>query len=117
TRTNASILIVDDDEAIRGLLAACLDANYWCATAASAEEAVTLLHSGSFNLVLSDITMSGMSGLELCRYVQESCPRTVVVMISAMIEIDYAVQAMRLGAFDYITKPFDLAHVMLAVER
>jgi len=117
TRTNASILIVDDDEAIRGLLSACLDGSYWCATAASAEEAVMLLQSGSFNLMLSDITMPGMSGLELCRYVQETCPRTVVVMISAMIEIDYAVQAMRHGAFDYITKPFDLAHVVLAVER
>src|SRR6266571_3353891 len=111
TRTNASILIVDDDEAIRGLLGACLDGNYWCATAASAEEAVTLLRYGSFHLVLSDITMPGESGLELCRYVQETCPRTVVVMISAMIEIDYAVEAMRQGAFDYITKPFDLVHV------
>jgi response regulator RpfG family c-di-GMP phosphodiesterase len=117
TRTNASILIVDDDEAIRGLLSACLDGSYWCATAASAEEAVTLLQFGSFNLVLSDITMPGKSGLELCQYVQETCPRTVVVMISAMIEIDYAVQAMRQGAFDYITKPFDLAHVTLVVDR
>ena len=117
TRTKASILIVDDDEAIRGLLSACLDGSYWCTTAASAEEAVTLLQSGSFNLVLSDITMPGKSGLELCRYVQETCPRTVVVMISAMVEVDYAVQAMRQGAFDYITKPFDLAYVKLAVER
>jgi response regulator RpfG family c-di-GMP phosphodiesterase len=117
TRTNASILIVDDDEAIRSLLIACLDDFYWCATAASAEEAVTLLQSGSFNLVLTDITMPGRSGLELCRYVQQTCPRTVVVMISAMTDIDYAVEAMRQGAFDYITKPFDLARVTLAVDR
>jgi response regulator RpfG family c-di-GMP phosphodiesterase len=117
TRTNASILIVDDDDAIRSLLSACLDDSYWCATAASAEEAVTLLKSGSFNLVLSDITMPGKSGLELCGYVQEHFPRTVVVMISAMTDIDYAVEAMRQGAFDYITKPFDLSRVMLAVDR
>lgn len=116
-RTNASILIVDDDEAIRSLLSACLDDSYWCATAASAEEAVTLLKPGSFNLVLSDIHMPGKSGLELCGYVQENCPRTVVVMISAMTDIDYAVEAMRQGAFDYITKPFDLSRVTLAVER
>ena len=116
-RTNASILIVDDDEAIRSLLSACLDESYWCATAASAEEAVTLLKTGSFNLVLSDITMPGKSGLELCGYVQKNCPRTVVVMISAMTDIDYAVEAMRQGAFDYITKPFDLARVTLAVDR
>ena len=116
-RKNASILIVDDDEAIRSLLSACLDESYWCATAASAEEAVTLLKTGSFNLVLSDITMPGKSGLELCGYVQKNCPRTVVVMISAMTDIDYAVEAMRQGAFDYITKPFDLARVTLAVDR
>lgn len=117
TRTLASILIVDDDEAIRSLLSACLDDSYWCATAASAEEAVTLLQSGSFNLVLSDITMPGTSGLDLCRYVQQTWPHTVVVMISAMTDIDYAVEAMRQGAFDYITKPFDLARVRLAVDR
>ena len=117
TRTNASILIVDDDEAIRSLLSACLDDNYWCATAASAEDAIVLLDSGAFNLVLSDITMPGKSGLELCAYVQENCPRTVVVMISAMTDIDYAVEAMRHGAFDYITKPFDLSRVTLAVDR
>ena len=117
TRTPASILIVDDDEAIRSLLGACLDDSYWCATAASAEEAVALLQTGSFNLVLSDITMPGTSGLELCRYVQQTWPHTVVVMISAMTDIDYAVEAMRQGAFDYITKPFDLARVTLAVDR
>ena len=117
TRTTASILIVDDDEAIRSLLRGCLGDSYRCATAASAEEAVTLLQSGSFNLVLSDITMPGTSGLDLCRYVQQTYPRTVVVMISAMTDINYAVEAMREGAFDYITKPFDLARVTLAVHR
>jgi cyclic di-GMP phosphodiesterase len=117
TKTVASILIVDDDEAIRSLLGACLDDSYWCATAASGEEAINLLQSGSFNLVLSDITMPGTSGLELCRYVQQNCPRTVVVMISAMTDIDYAVEAMREGAFDYVTKPFDLSRVTLAVNR
>jgi response regulator RpfG family c-di-GMP phosphodiesterase len=117
SRTIAAILIVDDDEAIRSLLSAHLDEKYWCATAASAEEAITLLKSGSFNLVLSDITMPGTSGLDLCRYLQKTCPRTVAVMISAMTDIDYAAEAMRRGAFDYITKPFDLAAVTLAVDR
>lgn len=117
TRTSASILIVDDDEAIRSLLCDCLGESYWRAAAANAEDAVTLLRSGSFDLVLSDITMPGTSGLELCRYVQQTFPRTVVVMISAMTDIEYAVEAMRQGAFDYITKPFDLTRVALAVER
>ena len=117
TGTNASILIVDDDEVIRGLLSACLDSSYWCATAGNAKEAIELLESGSFNLVLSDITMPGESGLELCSYVQRTSPRTVVLMISAMTDIQYAIEAMRNGAFDYITKPFDVTRVALAVDR
>jgi putative nucleotidyltransferase with HDIG domain len=117
TKSNASVLIVDDDEAIRGLLSACLDRSYCCATAASADEASKLLESNSFDLVLSDITMPGFTGLEFCRYVQKTYPRTVVVMISAMTDIQYAIEAMRYGAFDYVTKPFELSRVAMAVDR
>lgn len=117
TKRAASILIVDDDESIRGLLSACLDPAYWCATAASATAAMKLLESGSFDLVLSDITMPGASGLEFCGWVQKTCPRTVVVMISAMTDIQYAIEAIHNGAFDYVTKPFDLAQVTAAVDR
>jgi response regulator RpfG family c-di-GMP phosphodiesterase len=117
SRTAASILIVDDDEAICSLLSDYLEDRYWCTTAASANEAISLLKSGSFNLVLSDITMPGASGLEICRFAQKACPLTVVVMISAMTDIDFATKAMRRGAFDYITKPFDLTGVTQAVER
>lgn len=117
SNAHSSILIVDDDDIIRGLLSALLDPSYWCATASSAEEAMKLLETGSFNLVLSDITMPGASGIELCRHIQQTCPDTVVVMISALTEIEYAVEAMRGGAFDYIQKPFDLAQVRFSVER
>jgi response regulator RpfG family c-di-GMP phosphodiesterase len=117
TKAGASILIVDDDEMIRGLLGALLDPSFWCATAATAEEAMTLLESGSFNLVLSDITMPGASGIELCRHIHKTNPRTVVVMISALTDIQYAVDSLREGAFDYITKPFDLGSVMRSVDR
>lgn len=116
-KPRASILIVDDDEAIREMLSASLSPDYWCATAGSATDAVNLLESSLFNVVLSDITMPGASGLELCRYVQRSFPRTAVILISAMTDIEYAITAMRQGAFDYITRPFDLARVGLAVER
>lgn len=117
TKPIASILIVDDDESIRGLLGACLDPAYRCATAANADGAMRLLESGSFDLVLSDITMPGTSGLEFCGWVQKTCPRTIVVMISAMTDIQYAIKAMHEGAFDYVTKPFDLARVRVAVDR
>ncbi|HXU37709.1 MAG TPA: HD domain-containing phosphohydrolase [Blastocatellia bacterium] len=117
TKPTASILIVDDDESIRDLLSACLDPAYGCATAANAEGAMRALESGSFDLVLSDITMPGASGLDFCGWVQKTCPRTVVVMISAMTDIQFAIEAMHKGAFDYVTKPFDLARVTVAVDR
>lgn len=113
----ASILIVDDDEAVRRMLCDCLGSAYQCVNASNVEEAIKLLRYGSFELVLSDITMQGASGLELCRFVREACPSTVMVMISAMTDIDYAIDAMRHGAFDYIIKPFDLTRVTLAVDR
>ncbi|HSB09184.1 MAG TPA: HD domain-containing phosphohydrolase [Blastocatellia bacterium] len=116
-KARASILIVDDDDIIRGLLSAFLEPSQWCVTASSAEEAMRLLETESFNLVLTDITMPGASGLEICRHVQQTCPRTVVVMISAMTDIEYAVEALREGAFDYIPKPFQLEQVKFSVER
>jgi DNA-binding NtrC family response regulator len=114
---SASILVVDEDDAIRGLLVDSLGTDYRFASASTTDDAINLLQAGSFNLILSDITRQGKSGLELCRFAQENCPRTVMVMISAMTDIDYAIEAMRYGAFDYIIKPFDLTRVMLAVDR
>jgi response regulator RpfG family c-di-GMP phosphodiesterase len=112
-----SILIVDDEEPIRRLLTTCLDPNYTCITAASAEEATTLLEAGTFSLVLSDIRMPGASGLELCQLVRRMSPETVVIMVSGMTDISFAVEAMRQGAFDYITKPFDLQQIQMVVDR
>ena len=112
-----SILIIDDEEPIRRLLAMYLSEVYVCATASSANEAAALLAGESFNLVITDITMPGTSGIELCQLVQQAYPETVVIMVSGMTDIKCAIDAMRQGAFDYITKPFDLPQVMIAVER
>ena len=117
SKKEISILIVDDEEPIRRLLATYLSKDYTCVTAASADAATVLMASNCFNLVLSDITMPGASGIELCQYIHQAFPQTVVVMVSGMTDIQYAIEAMRHGAFDYITKPFDLAQVLTAVER
>lgn len=114
---DVSILIVDDEEPIRRLLSMCLGPSYSCVTAGSAEEATLLLEQDKFNLVITDIRMPGSSGLELCQLVQKSSPETVVIMVSGMTDIQFAVQSMREGAFDYITKPFDLDQVLIVVER
>ena len=113
----ASVLIIDDDEQIRSLLVTVLGGNYRCRTAGSAEEALTALADTAFDLVISDIDMGGMSGLELVPHVHSMSPDTVVLMISGDQDIETAIEAMRAGAFDYITKPLDLRHVEAAVER
>lgn len=112
-----SILIIDDEEPIRRLLALYLSDEYTCVTASGADEANVLLAGSSFNLVMTDITMPGTSGIELCENIHETHPDTVVIMVSGMTDINYAVEAMRHGAFDYVVKPFDLSHVLMAVER
>lgn len=112
-----AILIIDDEEQIRTLLGDLLSPEYDCTLAASAEDAMQLMSKSSFGLVVSDINMSGMSGLDLVPYVVQKAPETVVVMISGQQTIDTAILAMRAGAFDYITKPLDLGHVEAAVRR
>ena len=71
----------------------------------------------TFDLVISDIDMGGMSGLELVPHVHSLSPDTVVVMVSGNQDIEFAIKALRVGAFDYITKPIDLRHVEASVER
>ena len=78
---------------------------------------MNLLATTSFELMLSDISMPGASGLDLCEFVHRSYPNTVVVMVSGMNDIQDAIEAMRQGAFDYVVKPFELLQVALAVGR
>jgi response regulator RpfG family c-di-GMP phosphodiesterase len=111
------LLIVDDEAEIRNVLCELLAQDYDCASASSAEEALDLLRADYFHLIISDITMSGMSGLEMIPHVSDISPETVVVMISGMQTIESAIEALRVGAFDYIMKPFDLRQVEAAVKR
>ena len=113
----SKVLIIDDEEQIRNLLVAVLANSYECRTASSAEEALTALVSETFDLVVSDIDMGGMSGIELVPKLHSTAPDTVVLMISGNQDIETAIRAMRVGAFDYITKPLDIRHVEAAVER
>lgn len=113
----ARILIADDEAQIREMLHELLGEDYECAEVSSAEEALAVLNTESFDLVLSDIMMGGITGLEMVPQVLQLSPDTVVIMISGEQNIESAIQALRAGAFDYITKPFDLRHVEAAVKR
>ena len=111
------ILVIDDESAIRDLLCELFGDDYGCTTAKSAEEALALLQKENFELVLSDINMNGMSGIELIPKIQRAAPDTVVMVISGEQTIESAIAAMRVGAFDFIKKPFDLEQVEVAVRR
>ena len=111
------ILIVDDEIEITEILADLLSDHYECLKAGSAEEALSRLCQSEFHLVISDITMPGMSGLEMIPHIKQLSPDTVVVMISGMQTVESAIGALRLGAFDYLMKPFDLRQVEAVVKR
>jgi diguanylate cyclase (GGDEF)-like protein len=116
-KRDACILVIDDDPQIRQVLLELLGASYECTAVCSAEEALALLLTEKFDVVMSDIMMGGISGLEMLPQVLQRSPDMVVVMISGEQTIESAIEAMRAGAFDYITKPFDLRHVEAAVRR
>lgn len=111
------LLIVDDEVEVRGVLSDLLGETYDCSEAASAEAALAQLREKNFQLVISDITMSGMTGLEMIPHAKLASPDTVIVMISGMQTIESAINALRLGAFDYLMKPFDLRQAEAAVAR
>lgn len=111
------LLIIDDEKQIRELLVDLLGGVYECIDSGSAEEALTALSKQTFDLVISDIDMGEMSGLELVPRVHALSPDTVVVMLSGNQDLEFAIRALRAGAFDYITKPIDLRHVEASVER
>ncbi len=118
TTQKHALLIVDDDAAMRQMLASLFrEQGYPVQEAASAEEALEQARSHVFDLVLSDIKMPGKTGIEMVGELRRVRPSTPVVLMTAFGSIDSAVDAMRAGAFDYITKPFEPEAVLLAVER
>lgn len=115
--SKSRILIVDDEHEITEILKDLLSDEHDCQTVGSAEGALALLAETDFQLVISDITMPGMSGLEMLPIVKRISPHVVVVMISGMQTVESAIGALRLGAFDYLMKPFDLRQVEAVVKR
>ena len=102
-----TILVVDDDEGMRDTLSAILKSNYDVRVAATGEEGLRVLESTDVNLMLLDYRMPGMTGLDVLKVVRERYSLVEVIMVSAVNEIEVAVQAMKDGAYHYITKEFD----------
>ena len=117
TTERARVLIIDDEPHIRNILFESLKANCDCVTAASAEEGLEVLRSYPCSLVISDINMKGITGLEMVPQIVAAAPDTVVIIMSGAQTMENAVGALRVGAFDYLMKPFDLRLVDAAVRR
>lgn len=111
------ILIVDDSPTVRRLFANYLSSQYICVEAESYNEAMEWLSKSDFVLVLADLIMPGLSGIELLRKIVEKYPDTAVIIVSGINQPQRALDAVRLGAFDYIIKPCDLGVLELTVER
>jgi two-component system response regulator HydG len=112
------VLIVDDEEDMRRLLAASLgEIGFTTELCASAQDALSVLSSGDFDVVVTDLHMPGMNGLELCERIVGSRPDVPVVVITAHGTLEAAVGAIRVGAYDFVTKPIKLQPFQLTVER
>jgi putative two-component system response regulator len=112
------ILIVDDEEMICDMLSRRLTKEgYSCVKAHNGREALTHFYKNAFSLIISDIKMPEMDGIELLKKVKAMHPKMIVIIVTAYPEIDMAVEAMRVGAYDFIIKPADLDLVVLSVER
>jgi len=115
---SASLLIVDDELAIRDSIAWCLRTDgHEVRTAGSGEEAMATMAGQGFDLIVSDIIMPGLSGVDLLRNARALQPRTLVVLITAFATVETAVEALREGASDYVLKPFKFDDLRLRVRR
>ena len=107
----AAILIVDDDEAIRDSLYDLFSEEHLCHTAETAEQALAWLAEGDYDVVLTDISMPGMGGVELLGHVRQRQPHTPVIIISGIGDEGHAKGMLQLGAYAYLLKPFRLEEV------
>ncbi|MCW5198823.1 sigma-54-dependent Fis family transcriptional regulator, partial [Desulfobulbus sp. F3] len=113
-----AILIIDDESAIRESLSGILeDEGFQPLTAASAEEGLALLAQRDIHLILLDIWLPGMDGIEALKRIRQEWSDIPVIMISGHGSIETAVQTTRIGAFDFIEKPLSYDKVVLAVNQ
>jgi len=114
----SKILVIDDDASLRRVLEYNLqEAGYAVAAAASGEEGLALFDEVSPALVITDMKMPGMDGLQVLKAVKERSHETPVIMITAFGTVDIAVETMKAGAYDYITKPFNRDELRLTVAK
>lgn len=118
TEERGKVLVADDEQTVRDLLKRTLEeAGYEVVTAGSGLEALERVCEQEVGVVLLDIKMPGMTGMEVLGKLTADWPEICVIMVTAVVDAQTAVEAMKLGAYDYITKPFNLDDVLLKMRR
>lgn len=113
-----TVLVVDDEFSIRDNLEQLLKTNgYGTVVSGDGQEALERASEQEFEVVLLDIRMPGLSGLDVLRQLRSDHPDIAVIMVTAVSDVEAAVEACRLGAYDYVTKPFDLDDILMRVEK
>lgn len=113
-----TVLVVDDEAGVREVMRmALLDAGYGCHAASSAREALKILETEQMALVMTDLRMPGEDGVWLLRQVQENNKDIAVIVVTAVRDLRMAIDCLKKGAYDYITKPFDISDMLFAVGR
>jgi DNA-binding NtrC family response regulator len=113
-----SILVVDDEEALRTVLSSELSSEgYNVETASDGDEAITILGGKQFDLVLLDIKMPRVDGFEVLKFIKKNSPQIKVIMLTAFADLKNAIESKKLGAEDFISKPYDLVDLLTTIER
>ena len=114
----SSVLVIDDKDSMRKMLAQTLvEEGYEVETAANGNAGIKLARQRSFDLVLTDLKMPEMTGLEVLKSVKEMDVDTAVIVMTAFGTIEDAVDAMRKGAYDFISKPFQTEHLSVLIQK
>lgn len=112
------ILVVDDEDALRTVLSAELSGEgYDVGTAADGVEAVAMLQKARYHLVLLDIKMPNMNGFEVLKVIKDKHPGTKVIMLTGFADLKNAIESKKLGAEDFVSKPYDLVDLLTTIER
>ncbi|MEW6060753.1 MAG: response regulator [Bacteroidota bacterium] len=113
-----NLLVVDDEDALRNVLSSELQSEgYSVMSAADGDEAIATLQQKSFDLVLLDIKMPRVDGFEVLKFIKEKYPKTKVIMLTGFADLKNAIESKKLGAEDFVSKPYDLVDLLTTIER
>lgn len=114
----ARILVVDDEDALRTVLSSELEGEgYEVDTAGDGDEAIDIVQKKQFNLVLLDIKMPKVDGFEVLKFIKDKSPHVKVIMLTGFADLKNAIESKKLGAEDFVSKPYYLVDLLTTIER